>query len=364
LVSKETKAVNGSIVPLPNCRIVKLPHLHICIFAYLHIHTAYVFFHNSHSFSPKSMLMKITGRLFLLPTLFVILAVGCKKPATDEGTTNGANLVLKFRVDPTQARLNNIGQPSDIASGNAAQSPLFNKMSAHYVELAPTMWTALGAGAVVYKAPETTVGGARAIDFEKASFAGQGETFLTVPLKDITPGEYEWLRVSLAYQNFDVKLYIDTVINGIAIQTELPGTAAGFIGYNTYIKNLLIKKETVAVNANKKQGFWGFETDFTYAGTTYPFSSTGQAPEGATTVVNPLFATSPIPQGSCVVTSAISPGKLKITGTETKDIVIEVSLSTNKSFEWKEVVFDGKWEPSKGESVVDMGIRGMQASLQ
>jgi ribosomal protein L13 len=60
-----------------------------------------------------------------------------------------------------------------------------------------------------------------------------------------------------------------------------------------------------------------------------------------------------------VVTAAFAPGKLKITGKETADIVVEVVLSTNKSFEWKEVVQDNKWEPGKDEQVVDMGIRGM-----
>ena len=60
-----------------------------------------------------------------------------------------------------------------------------------------------------------------------------------------------------------------------------------------------------------------------------------------------------------MVTAAFTPGKLKINGNESSDIVIEVSLSTNKSFEWNEVVADGRWEPGKGESVVDMGIRGM-----
>ena len=68
--------------------------------------------------------------------------------------------------------------------------------------------------------------------------------------------------------------------------------------------------------------------------------------------------------GSCVVTAAFTPGKLRITGTETKDIVITVSLSTNKSFEWNEVVADGRWEPGKGETVVDMGIRGMLPKIQ
>ena len=42
---------------------------------------------------------------------------------------------------------------------------------------------------------------------------------------------------------------------------------------------------------------------------------------------------------------------------------MEISLSTNKSFEWTEVVNDGKWAPTKGEQVVDMGIRGMKLKL-
>ncbi len=293
----------------------------------------------------------------LFATLFVVLFTSCEKEAGNNSSE--AKLVFKFKFDSTQARLNNIGQASTIPAGNAGQSPVFNKMSAHYVELAPSALTALGAGAVLYHATETSVGGATAIDFEKAFFAGNDETFYSIPIKNIAPGEYEWLRVSLAYQNFDVKYYVDTVISGFPIKSSFTGTAAGFIGYRTYIKNLAIKNQTIPVNANKAQGFWAFETNINYLGTNYPFTSSGQAPAGATTVPNPIFATSPIPAGSCVVTAAITPGKLKITGTETSDIVIEVSLSTNKSFEWTEVVADGRWEPGKGEGVVDMGIRGM-----
>jgi hypothetical protein len=211
----------------------------------------------------------------------------------------------------------------------------------------------------LYRAAETTAGGANAIDFEKATLAGSGETFFSVPLKDVAAGSYEWLRLSLAYQNFDVQFYVDTVVNGFAIKKEFTGTAAGFIGFNTYIKSYTLKTQSLAVNAAKKQGYWGFETLLSHNGFTTPFTTSGQAPEGSTTVVNPLFATSPIPQGSCVVTAAFNPGKLVITGTETKDIVVHVSLSTNKSFEWNEVVADGRWEPGKGEQVADMGIRGM-----
>jgi hypothetical protein len=297
--------------------------------------------------------------LFLIAAGLCLLT-SCKK----EAAPSAANLIFKFRFDSTQARLNNIGQPSPVMAGNAAQSPKFNKMSAHYIELTPTALTALGTGAVLYRAPEVITGGSNAIDFEKAQLAGHDETFFSIPLKSVAAGEYEWLRVSLAYQNFDVRFLIDTTISGITVKQEFPGTAAGFIGFRTYIKNFTIKNNSVPVNANKLQGFWGFETTVNFGGVNFPFTTTGQAPPGATTVVNPIFATSPIPAGSCVVTSNFLPGKLKITGNETQDIVVIVSLSTNKSFEWKEVVADGKWEPSKGEEVVDMGIRGMMARYQ
>jgi hypothetical protein len=299
----------------------------------------------------------------ILPAFLVLFFISsCKKEKSN--SSNGPNLVLKFKFDPTQARLNNTGQPEPMPAGHAGQSPDFNKMSAHYVELTPTAFTALGGGAVLYKAPETTAGGSNAIDFDKSKFAGNNETFFSIPLKDITPGVYEWLRISLAYQNYNIKYYIDTVVGGIPVQQEFPATVASFIGFNTYIKNYKIKDQNIAVNANKKQGYWGFETVINFGGTNYPYSATGQAPEGATTVVNPLFATSPIPAGSCLVTAAFTPGKLTITGKETSDIVVEVSLSVNKSFEWIEQVNDGKWEPGKGESVVDMGIRGMIPKVQ
>jgi hypothetical protein len=300
-----------------------------------------------------------------LTTAFLFLAMittlfSCKK---EDDVDTAPRLVLKFKFDSTQARLNNIGQLQAMPAGHAGQSPKFNSMSAHYIELAPTATTALGAGNVLYYAAETSAGGGQAIDFERSFLAGDNQLFFSKPLKEITPGDYQWLRVSLAYQNFDIKFYVDTTVNTpggpVIIKQEFPATAAGFIGYNTYIKNLLIKTQTLAVNANKLQGFWAFETVVSFGGVNYPFTSSGQSPPGATTVPNPIFATSPIPAGSCVVTAGFTPGKLTITGNETSDIVVEVSLSTNKSFEWTEVVVDGKWEPAKGEGVTDMGIRGM-----
>lgn len=294
----------------------------------------------------------------------IIFLSSCRKDIGSSSTSATGNLIFKFKFDSTQARLDNVGEPSAMPAGHAGQSPVFNKMSAHYVELAPNALTALGSGNVLYKAPETTLGGATAIDFANSNFAGDNEVFFSIPLKDVTPGNYEWLRVSLAYQNYDIKYYVDTVINSNTINQEFPGTVASFIGYNTYIGTYTINDQPFIVNANRKQGYWGFETTISYGGTDYPFTASGESPDGTTTVVNPLFATSPVPAGSCVVTAAFQPGKLSITGNETQDITVQISLSINKSFEWIEVVNDGKWQPGIGEEVVDMGIRGMIPSIQ
>lgn len=111
---------------------------------------------------------------------------------------------------------------------------------------------------------------------------------------------------------------------------------------------------TVTVNANKLQGYWAFEVH------NPPLPQAvfdGQAP--GTTVVNPIQATSPIPAGSCVVTGAFA-SPLTITGNETEDVVITVSLSTNKSFEWVDVNGNQRFDVETGfETIVDMGIRGM-----
>jgi hypothetical protein len=282
--------------------------------------------------------------------VFPFFLFSCKKNADDGAVnTSTANIIFKYKFDSTQTRLNNIGQPASIPAGRAGQSPVFNAMSAHYIELAPTPFTPLGGGVVAYKAAETTAGGGNAIDFSQAVKKGNGEVFHVFPINKITPGSYQYLRVSLAYQNYDIQFKFGGNL--------LTGTAASFIGFNTYISSFNVKTMPLAVNAAKQQGFWAFET----LGNVI----SGQAPPGATTVPNPIFASSPIPAGSCVVTGPFlnasgANGPLVITGNETRDIVITVSLSTNKSFEWIDANGDGYFEPSAGEAVMDMGVRGLK----
>ncbi|MEO8762758.1 MAG: hypothetical protein ABI416_00630 [Ginsengibacter sp.] len=279
--------------------------------------------------------------------LFSFALFSCKKK--DATASVQVNFIFKF--DSTQERLNNIGVPAGVAVGNKAQSPVFNKMSAHYLELTPDQFTLLGSGDVLYKAPETDQGGTSAIDFSKSKFAGDGETFLSVALKDVKPGTYNWLRVSLAYQNYTIKLNAA----GLSLYT----TVASFIGFRTYVQNFKVKDSVVNVNGNRAQGFWAFEASTAGFG----IVDSGQAPPGATTVPNPLFASSPIPPGSCVVTGQFAV-PLVISGNETSNINVIISLSTNKSFEWKDMDGNNTYDPLNGDQVVDMGIRGLKPLIQ
>ena len=286
-------------------------------------------------------------------------------------TGTGPRLIFKFKFDSTQVRLDNFGNPNPtIPSGHGAYSPVFNKMAAHYIELAPNDLTALGSGVVLYHAPETVIGGTTAIQFSQSVVVRENVIFFSAPLSTITAGSYKWLRLSLSYQNYDIPYKANALPTVNHIGT---GTIASFLGYKTYVEKYKIKTQyrvpSTSVggpNVNHLQGYWGFETYITGYGY---YIADGQPPAGSTTVVNPNFANSPIPAGSCVVTSvftntASAAQNLMITGTETQDIIITVSVSTNKSFEWIDNTPDGYYQPENGETPVDMGIRGIIPKVQ
>ncbi len=286
-------------------------------------------------------------------------------------TGSGPHLIFKFKFDSTQARLDNLGNSSSVAAGNAAYSPVFNKMAAHYLELAQTDFTLLGDGKILYHAPETTQGGSNAIQFSQSTVVKEDSVFFAIPLSQFQAGDtYKWLRLSLSYQNYDIPYK--------SVNLPTPnvghGTIASFLGFKTYVERYKIKDQYYVPSAaapvngpytNHAQGYWGFETYIPGYG---PISLDGQS-SSATTVVNPNFANSPIPAGSCVVTAVFTdasgnPLNLTIPSNPTHDIVVTVSLSTNKSFEWHEVNADGYYQPDAGEFPVDMGIRGMIPKVQ
>lgn len=288
-------------------------------------------------------------------------------------TGTGPRLIFKFKFDSTQARLDNVGNPSTVAAGNSAYSPKFNQMAAHYLELAQGDFTAVGSGAVLYHAPETAAGGTTAIQFSKSVVVRENVIFYSIPLSQVTAGTYKWLRLSLSYQNYDIP-YKANLLPGNHIGT---GTIASFLGYKTYVTKYKIKDKDYVPsanvggpNVNHLQGYWGFETYIPGYPTNNGYWMADGQSTGTTTVVNPN-PNSPIPAGSCLVTAQFTDATgasnqvLTITGSETQDIIVTVSLSTNKSFEFVDPNADGYYQPENlNEWPVDMGIRGMIPKVQ
>ena len=276
--------------------------------------------------------------------LLILIAVSSFNACSSDSKSEPM-LIVKFKFDPNQARLNNLGQPATMDPANAAQSPVFNTIGAHYMELAPNDNTQIGSGTIIYHGAETTVAGSNAIDFSQEKIVAEGETFLKIPLSQVAAGTYKWMRVSLAYQNYQINVRNAGV--------DYTGTLASFVGFNTYITSFNIVNNNFSVNDNKLQGYWAFALN------NQPYASSGQALAGATTVPNPIHATSAVPTGSCVITGRF-PTDLVLDSNQSSDVVITLSLSSNNSFEWHEMgTPNGKYEPAAGEKVTDMGLRGL-----
>ncbi|MCB0516084.1 MAG: hypothetical protein R2798_05325 [Chitinophagales bacterium] len=276
--------------------------------------------------------------------IFVALLAFTLSNCTKESSTaEEPQLNFSFSFNAEQARLNNFGQEVAVSSGNAAQTPDFKLLGIHYIELSQANDIPAYNGTVLLNSPTTTQGGSEAIDFDKARYTSGNENVFSMSLKDIPPGVYPYVRISLSYQKYDIDFWVNNV--------AYSGTLASFVGSNTYVKTFTINEKSLSINANKKQGFWAFEPHIANVSVIQ-----GQAP--ATTVPNPLFATSAIPAGSCLVTG-IFETPLVITGNETDNININCGISINNSFEWQDLNGNGLYEPTLNENVVDMGVRGL-----
>ncbi len=275
---------------------------------------------------------------------------------------------FRIKFDPLQERLNANGMPAGVTSGRAAQTPSINALGIQQIELTTSSSTAPGKGLILFSTPMTTAGGESAVDFAQVKFAKDGELFFSIPMSQIGIGKYEFVRVSVAYQNFDVLFNMLRVPFAGDFNDER-GTLASFMAENNYITKYRVGVKDDAVNGNRKQGYWCFESKLTSAYSSNDRVYTGQAPDGGLTMVNPIYPTSPLPVGACVVTGKFDT-PLSITGKEAQDLTVTLSFSTNRSFEWEEsIARNGKWDADRQantgqptiERVMDTGLRGLKA---
>lgn len=303
-------------------------------------------------------------RFGLLAVCLIILS-GCKK--APEPTIS---FIIKF--DSLQDRLDANGQPTT-SSTNASQTPVFNKIGTNYFELSSDENVLLGKGNVLLNGPNIAVTGATeaAIDFSQLKMLSDGDVLVTMPIKKFPVGQYNYARLAVPYANFDVQFdLLDVPFAGDFLDER--GTIAAFFGQSTYITTYKVAEKEQVVNNIKKKGFWSFETKLSPGYAAYNNIYTGQIPDSAVTVVNPIQKTSPIPRGSSIITGKfISP--LSITGAETQNIMVTLSLSINNSFEWSDKLRKNKkWDieaqantgATVYEPVIDCGLRGLRVSFE
>ena len=310
-------------------------------------------------------LKALTVALLCLSTLFF----QCKKTALQEPV-----LRLKIKFDPLQDRQGSDGKiVADIPSGHAAQTPAVNSIGCSYIELTPDANTILGRGIVLFDIKDTAIGtnGVRAIDYQYMKNYKDGDILLEIPLKSLGTGKFTYLRLGVAYINFDVKFNLLSVPFAGDFLDER-GTFNGFLNAHTFLSSYKIFNKEEKINGLRQQGYWAFETKLSTGYAAYDAVYNGQLFDGSTlTVVNPIQSSSPIPNNSCVVTGLFDL-PLTITGTESTDMVATLSLSTNKCFEWEENLrANGKWDitaqANSGtpvlERIVDFGLRGMKITM-
>lgn len=306
--------------------------------------------------------MKRTSLLFSV--LMGISLFSCSDdPSTGNPGTEVPRLNITFIMDADAGRLDNLGNPASVPEGNAAQSPDFNVLGLHFIGLYADQFTPYDEGITIVSTATTGSGGAQAIDFDSEVFFNEEINTLSVPLNHVTAGSYEYFRASVGYQKYKIVYNLEgaeTEIpdwpDGVDDNIDVDGFVASFLGYNTYIGSYVIEDQTVSVNGNKAQGYFGLETKGDIQGFAFVQLTQGNTPQ--TTVPNPISDTSPVPEGSCVVTGQF-PSALVIPASATEDINIEVVISINNSFEWEDGNGNGKFEPLLGETVVDMGTRGV-----
>ena len=308
-------------------------------------------------------LLNIRSLLFAF-SLFIIL-YGCKK-APDPTIT----FTVKF--DALQDRLDANGQPTSTSTASA-QTPVFNKIGINYFELSSDVNTLLGTGNILLNTPDVAVAGStdKAVDFSQLKMLADGEVLITMPLKNFAAGQYQYARLSVPYLNFDVAFNLLNVPFAGDFLDER-GAFAAFLAPNTFITNYKVFDKTQNVNGIKKRGAWSFETKLSLGYAAYNNIYNGQIPDSTVTVVNPLRLTSPIPSGASIITGKFAV-PLTITGTETQNINVVVSLSINKSFEWQDKIRkNGKWDieaqANTGapvyEPITDFGLRGLNVIFE
>ncbi|HQQ93279.1 MAG TPA: hypothetical protein PLQ93_01890 [Bacteroidia bacterium] len=286
-----------------------------------------------------------------------LICPGCTFPDTVWHASGiGAKLIFRLNFDSSLTRLNSLGQPGAVSGNLGAQSPIVKRAIINYIELMPESNSEPGKGVLLYSSPETSCGGLLASNFCEGISVRNHEVVFSHSFQNISPGTYKWLRISVLYTELD--LGVHSVSSG-----NTRASFGGFCGNRTYLSQLSLAGSVLTPSlggtGNRNMGYWIYRSEV--LGLEQKFD--GQL--SAITQVNPdpAFQNGMGQSYTCgefYNLGSNSPKPLTITGTENQDHEISLDISTNKSFEWIEKTYDGRFQPEIGEQVVDFGLRGLR----
>lgn len=291
--------------------------------------------------------------LFAVPLCFTLCS-SCHKDVKDFTYLN-----FSIAFDPMQDRLDNQGNPAPLAAGHGAQSPDMENVRIQYIEFVPDANTAYKDGEQLFKANQYNFGGTYAIYFDSTLDAVPGGRFYSLNLKRLPAGTYRYVRVHVSWQHCMVQYDLNNV-PGTGTLSDLSGDLACTLGDASYYGMFAVGDSSLPVNAVLYPGVWKLSAVLPDPSMSRIIG--GQCPPGNITEVNPLYASSPVPPQTNIVTAAFD-DPLVLADDETRNLNVTLTLSVNQSIEWDDSNGNGAWDVdytgSSTEPLVDVGIRGM-----
>ncbi len=226
-------------------------------------------------------------------------------------------------------------------NGHGAHSPTYNGIFIGLIELLADSTIPFGEGVSLMIQSLT-------INFSDTGYAccnsliADGYVFNVGIDTSAIPNTFKYIRISFIYENFSIWYKF----NGNSYNASV----AAFLAPKTLAYNYHINDSSYSSFSVKLNGQWELEVDTPGYGTVLR----GIA---STTQPNVLSSSSPIPIGGCIVTCPILP-TLFLDQPDTK--IITISISSNKSFEWVDHSDPNYFEPFDGDTIVDVGIRGVK----